>query len=76
MTRLPDPKTCDWIECEDIAVVLEALASEMRSQVGPPVPFWRANARRQGKMSMAIMVSGRALDYRLRQGQLRSGLWA
>ena len=56
--------------------MLEALASEMRSQVDRPVRGWRASARRTGKVSMLIMVSGRALDYRLRQGQLRSGLWA
>jgi hypothetical protein len=73
MALLPSPERCTWLECEEIALVLEALASEMRLQVGPPVRGWRANARRQGKQSMAILVQGRALGYRLRQGSLRAG---
>lgn len=74
--RLPRAEDCTWLECEDTAVVLEAMASELRAQIGPPVRGWRANARRQGKQSVAIMISGKALAYRLRQGSLRDGLWS
>ena len=68
---LPDPATCTWLEAEDTALVLNALADDIGRQMGPrPTKGWKSKHRWDGRSTVLSQIRYRAMLYRLRQGAL------